>query len=201
MAQEQPRGPRSADGGRRDSQRARVPEARAPARPPERLPPLPRPSSLLPPSFLLPPLRSLAGRARHGAASPPMALRRSMGRSGLRPPPPPPPPLLLLLVGLAALLLPEPVAAGRGWPGRRRKAGAVEGRGRDWSPGSAAQRVPGLGGPQIWVGGPKLKGRGLGAGGGGAAVCSLPDPGAPTPNFLTSGVLEAGWKGKECISG
>ncbi|KAG8514578.1 Tyrosine-protein kinase receptor TYRO3, partial [Galemys pyrenaicus] len=52
---------------------------------------------------------SLAGRARHGAASPPMALRRSMGRPGL--PPLPPPPLLVLLVLLAALLLSEPAAA------------------------------------------------------------------------------------------
>ncbi|XP_058397274.1 tyrosine-protein kinase receptor TYRO3 isoform X3 [Diceros bicornis minor] len=46
-----------------------------------------------------------------------MALRRSMGRPGLPPlppplPPPPPPPPLLLLAGLAALLLPEPAAAG-----------------------------------------------------------------------------------------
>nr|XP_058913996.1 tyrosine-protein kinase receptor TYRO3 isoform X3 [Kogia breviceps] len=44
-----------------------------------------------------------------------MALRRSMGRSGLPPlplPPPPPSPLLLLLAGLTALLLPEPAAAG-----------------------------------------------------------------------------------------
>uniref|UniRef100_A0A8D1KU40 Tyrosine-protein kinase receptor TYRO3 n=1 Tax=Sus scrofa TaxID=9823 RepID=A0A8D1KU40_PIG len=45
-----------------------------------------------------------------------MALRRSMGRSGLLPPPlpPPSPPLLLLLLlaGLAALLLPESAAAG-----------------------------------------------------------------------------------------
>ncbi|XP_019500621.1 PREDICTED: tyrosine-protein kinase receptor TYRO3 [Hipposideros armiger] len=41
-----------------------------------------------------------------------MALRRSMGRSGLPPLPSPPPPPLLLLVGLTALLLREPVAAG-----------------------------------------------------------------------------------------
>lgn len=73
-------------------------------RPPQRRPQAgPRPSRRPP---LLPPGRSLAGRARHGAASPPMALRRSMGRSGLPP--------LPLLAGLATLLLPEPAAAGRG---------------------------------------------------------------------------------------
>lgn len=166
-------------------------------RPPGQPLPLPRSSSLLPPpSSLLSPPWSLVGPARHGAASPPMALRRSMERSGLPPLPSPPPPLLLL-VGLAALLLREPVAAGRGWPERRRKAGAAEGRGRGRSRGTEADRVPGLGGPDIWVVGPKLGGRGSGAGGGGAAVCRLPDVGAPTPNFFASGALLAGWKGKE----
>ncbi|XP_029808094.1 WASH complex subunit 1-like [Suricata suricatta] len=87
VAQQRPRGPRAADGGRRDSLSPRVSEARAPAPPPDWPPPLPRPSSLVsPPPSLLPPPLSLAGRARHGAASPPMALRRSMGRPVLETP-------------------------------------------------------------------------------------------------------------------
>ena len=97
---------------------------------PSRGPPLS--SLLLRASSLLSPPLSLAGRARHGAASPPMALRRSMGRLGLPPlplPPPPPPPLLLL-ASLAALLLAEPAAAGRGWSGGGGTLGAAEGRGR-----------------------------------------------------------------------
>lgn len=120
-----------------------------------------------------------------------------MGRSGLPPLPRPPPPLLqlLLLAGLATLLLPEPVAEGKSWPGRRREAGAAEGRGRvgvrHRNPENTRPGRADLGG------GPKLEGRDLGTGGGAVAVCSQSDLGAPTPNFLSSGALLAGWKGKE----
>lgn len=103
--------------GGRGSRRLRL-QPRLRGRPPPPGPSSPRP----PPASLRPPPRPLAGPARHGAASPPMALRRSMGRSGLPP--------LPLLAGLAALLLPEPVAEGRGWPGRRRGARAAGGAAR-----------------------------------------------------------------------
>lgn len=107
MAQPRPRGLLAADGGGRGSSRPRVRDAPAERRPP----PLPRASR--PSSAAL--HSALAGRARHGAASPPMALRRSMGRPGLRP---------LLLAGLASLLLPGSAAAGRGGPGGGGKRGA-----------------------------------------------------------------------------
>lgn len=200
MAQERPRGPRVADSRRGDSQRARVSEPQPQHRPPGRPPSLPRPSSASSLLLLLPPPWSLAGRARHGAASPPMALRRSMGRSGLPPlPRPPPPPPLLLLAGLAVLLLPEPAAAGRGCPGGGGERGAAEGRGGDRSPGTAAGRARGLGGPKIRAEGSKLEGRGSGAGEGGSAVGSPRDLGlAPRPNFLASGLF---WRGSKERSG
>lgn len=109
MAQPRPRGLLVADGRGRGSSLPWVPDAPAERRPP----PLPRASR--PSSAAL--LSALAGRARHGAASPPMALRRSMGRPGLRP---------LLLAGLASLLLPGSAAAGRGGPGGGGKQGAAE---------------------------------------------------------------------------
>lgn len=117
----------------------------APAPPPA--PPAALPHLAAPP--LLPPPSSLAGRARHGAASPPMALRRSMGRSGLLPlplPPPSPPLLLLLLLaGLAALLLPESAAAGRGWLGGTAESGVCGGARLGSEPGDSSRANPGPG--------------------------------------------------------
>lgn len=119
-----------------------------------------------------------------------------MGRSGLPPLPRPPPPPLLLLAGLAVLLLPEPVAAGRGCPGGGGERGAAEGRGGDRSLGTAAGQAQGLGGPEIRAGGSKLEGRGSGAGEGGSAVGSLRDLGSgpPPPNFLMPGLFWQGCK-------
>lgn len=103
-----------------------------------------------------------------------------MGRSGLPP--------LPLLAGLAALLLPEPVAEGRGWPGRRRGAGAAGGAAGVGARAWAGQRF-GWGDP---AGRPRLGGWGWGG-----AVCSLLDLGAPTPNFLSPGAPRVGWEGEE----
>lgn len=143
MAQPRPRGLLAADGGGRGSRRPRVRDAPTERRPP----PLPRASR--PSSAAL--LSALAGRARHGAASPPMALRRSMGRPGLPP---------LLLAGLASLLLPESAAAGRGGPGGgRERGGCRAARLRGAAQGRQWER-PGPGPARGWGRWPGLKGRG-----------------------------------------
>lgn len=123
-----------------------------------------------------------------------------MGRPGLPPLPllPPPPPLLLL-AGLAALLLPEPAAAGRGWPGRRRGAGGCGGARPGSEPRDSSRASPGPGRARDWSGGieaarPGLGGWGKGRSGVFAAGSRF---GAPTPNFLAPVALLAGWKGKE----
>jgi hypothetical protein len=191
VAQERPRGPRAPDAGGRGSGRRWASAAPRAGPSPSRGPPAPPPSALL---------LSLAGRARHGAASPPMALRRSMGRPGL-PPPPPPPPLPLLLAALASLLLLESAAAGRGRPGRRREAGGWRrgaAGGRRSKPGHRSPRDPGLGGPEIGVGGPALEGRRLGRSG-----CRLPDlpPGPPPPTFSRPGLFWRGGREREWGAG
>lgn len=174
MAQPRPRGLLAADGGGRGSSRPRVRDAPAERRPP----PLPRASR--PSSAAL--LSALAGRARHGAASPPMALRRSMGRPGLRP---------LLLAGLASLLLPGSAAAGRGARKAAGSGGLLSGMAEGLSPGTAAGETRAWAGQRLGsvagAGRPRL----------GRSGCWLPDlqPRPPPPTFSRPGL--AGCKGRE----